>query len=177
MIFNKNNKGMSLVEMMITAFLFSIILGAIMITLSTGRASLSTGSSQVDVQQDARKALNAMVRELRQAGMTTILGVPADGSINSSITFQIPSSISVAGPVWSGAIQYSLGGLNNRQLLRVQSGNTRVMGNNISNISFSRNAGSPETLNISVSVQKNTFPGFVARQSTAALSSRVRLRN
>lgn len=172
-----NNKGFTLVEIIIAAFLFSIISAAIFSVLATGRNSLSAGESQISVQQACRNSLDAMVKELRQAGALTISDVPANGANYTSITFQIPVSISETGPAWSANIRYSLGGLNGMQLLRAQSGNQRVMGNNISAVSFNRSAANPNVVNISITAQKNTFPGFTARQTTITLVSQVKLRN
>lgn len=173
----RNNKGFTLVEIIIVAFLFSIISAAIFSVLATGRNSLSAGESQISVQQACRNSLDAMVKELRQAGALTISDVPANGANYTAITFQIPVSISATGPTWSANIRYSLGGLNGMQLLRTQSGNQRVMGNNISSLIFNRSAANPNLVNIIVTAQKNTFSGFTARQSAITLTSRVRLRN
>ncbi|PIV39373.1 MAG: hypothetical protein COS29_02930, partial [Candidatus Omnitrophica bacterium CG02_land_8_20_14_3_00__42_8] len=71
----------------------------------------------------------------------------------------------------------ALGGLNGAQLLRTQSGSQKVLGNNISAVSFNRSAANPNVVNISVTAQKNTFPGFTAMQSTITFNSQVRLRN
>lgn len=173
----RNNKGFTLVEIIIVAFLFSIISAAIFSVLATGRNSLSAGESQMSVQQACRNSLDAMVKELRQTAASKIPDVPANGVNYSSITFQVPTVISATGPTWSADIRYSLGGLNGMQLLRTQSGNQRVMGNNISSLIFNRSAASPNVVNVSVTAQKNTFSGFTARQSTITLTSQVKLRN
>ncbi len=173
----KNNKGFTLLEIMIAVFLFSIISAAIFSVLATARNSLSAGESQVGVQQACRNGLDAMIKELRQAGVSTIPNVPANGANYNTITFQIPAVISATGITWSGNINYVLGGLNGRQLLRLESGNQKVMANNISALSFNRSAANPYVVNISITAQKNTFPGFTARQSTITLVSQVKLRN
>ncbi len=173
----KNNRGLTLLEIIIVVFLFSIISAAIFSVLATGRNSLSAGESQIGVQQACRNGLDSMIKELRQAGDSTITGVPANGTNYSSITFQIPTAIAATGITWSSNIQYALGGLNNAQLLRTQSGSQRVLANNISVLSFNRSAANPNVVNINITAQKNTFPGFTARQSTITLVSQVKLRN
>ena len=173
----RNNKGFTLVEIIIVAFLFLIISAAIFSVLATGRNSFSAGESQMSVQQACRNSLDAMVKELRQAAALTISDVPANGTNYATITFQIPVSISATGPTWSANIQYSLGGLNGKQLIKTQSGNQKILGNNISTVNFSRSAANPNVVNISVTAQKNTFSGFTARQSAITLTSQVRLRN
>ncbi|MDP2911284.1 MAG: hypothetical protein Q8N76_03000, partial [Candidatus Omnitrophota bacterium] len=63
------------------------------------------------------------------------------------------------------------------QLIRTQSGSQKVLANNIAAVSFNRLAVSQNVLNISITAQKNTFPGFSARQSNITLNSQVRIRN
>ncbi len=169
--------GFTLLEILVVIFLFSIISAAIFSVLATGRNSLSAGESQIGVQQACRNGLDSMIKELRQASVSTITGVPADGTNYNSITLQIPTAIGAAGITWSSSIQYALGGLNGAQLLRTQSGSQRVLANNISALSFNRSAANPNVINISITAQKNTFPGFTARQSTINLVSQVKLRN
>jgi prepilin-type N-terminal cleavage/methylation domain-containing protein len=173
----KDKKGFTLLEIIIVAFLFSIISVAIFSVLSAGRNSLSVGESQVSVQQACRNGLDAMAKELRQTSTTTIPNVPANGTNYATITFRIPTVIAAAGITWSSDIQYSLGGLNGIQLIRTQSGNQKVLANNISSVSFSRATTNPNIVNISLTAQKNTFPGFTARQSTITLAAKVKLRN
>ncbi|MDP2921413.1 MAG: prepilin-type N-terminal cleavage/methylation domain-containing protein [Candidatus Omnitrophota bacterium] len=173
----KKYKGFTLIEIVVVAFLFSIISAAIFSVLATGRNSLTSGESRVGVVQACRNGLDSMIKELRQAGAATITGVPANGTNYSSITFQIPAAIASAGITWSNAIQYSLGGLNGTQLIRTQSGNQKVLANNISAVSFNRSAANPNVVNINITAQKNTFPGFTAGQTIVTLSSQVRARN
>ncbi len=175
--FTKHDKGMTLVEATITMLLFSIIIAAILATLAVARNSWQSGGSQLSVQQEARRGLNAMTEELRQLRLSTIAGVPADGGNYSSITFQIPQSITESGTTWSTNIQYSLGGLNSAQVLRTQGGNQRVLANDISSLAFTRNAATPDVINIIITGQKNTFPGFSVIQSNITLDTEIKVRN
>ncbi len=170
-------KGLSLTEIIVVIFLFSIMLAAIFTVLATARNSWKSGGSRLGVQQEARRGLNSLAKELRQARLSTITGVPNDGTTYSSINFQIPDSISAGGTTWSTIIQYSIGGLNNTQLLRTQDGNQRVLTNNVSSLGFSRSASMPDVLNISITVQKNTFPGLGAIQTSETLNTEVNVRN
>jgi len=177
----KNRKfcalGFTLIEIIIAVLLCSIMFAALFSVLASARNSLSAGESQLGVQQACRNGLDFMIKELRQAGASTITGVPADGTSYSSITFQIPLAISATSITLSDSIQYALGGLNGRQLVRTQSGIERVVGNNISALSFNRTLADPNVVNISITAEKDTFPGFTARQTVITLVSQVRLRN
>lgn len=172
--------GFTLVEIMIVFAIFSIIGAAIFATLTMGRKSWHTGDVQVEMQQEVRKAMNSMVKELRQSGPAVIVGVPADGAPYSAITFQIPEDTDNDGDVidgsgnieWGSQITYSLGGLNGEQLLRIQSGD-RVLANNIQSLQFTR-SGFGEEITITLIAEKDTV---FQRILTAALTSQVTLRN
>ncbi|MBU3933383.1 MAG: prepilin-type N-terminal cleavage/methylation domain-containing protein [Candidatus Omnitrophica bacterium] len=199
-------RGFTLVELMVVIFIFSIIMAATFGVLSTGRQSWHTGSTQVELQQETRRAMDRMVRELRESGSTHI-SIPVGGG---SITFQVPIDediidttvdddvLDVNGNIEWGAggnlgrsIQYLLGGLNNRQLLRrvlngypigVQVGADVILANNIRSDSPPPNAlmfvgspaGNPIVISIEVSAQKDAVPG---RTMQSTLNSQVTLRN
>lgn len=173
---NKNS-GLSLIESIVSIFIFSIILACVFSALASARNSWKSSSAQVSVQQEARRGMAAMIRELRQANLSAITDVPADGMNYNSITFQIPVTITATGTTWSNNIQYYIGGLNGAQLLRTQDGSQRVMANNISSVVFNRPVSAPETINIGITTQLNTFPGFTGIQSSLTLNSEVKVRN
>lgn len=173
----KNHGAFTLFETIIAVFLLTIIMACIFTVLATAKNSLKSGESRLNVQQESRRGLREIVRELRQTSASTITGVPADGLTYNSITFQIPVSIGATGTTWSSNIQYSLGGLNSAQLLRTQSGNQTVLANNISALTFSRGAATPNIVNINITAQKNTFAGFTGIQSNLTLNTEVKIRN
>lgn len=173
----KKNSGLTLIETIIVIFLFSIVLASIYNILTTSRFSWKSASSQLTVQQEARRGLNTMLKELRQARLSTISGVPVDGMPHSSITFQIPESITESGVTWSSNIQYSLGGLNSAQLIRTQDSGQRVLANNISILTFDRSPSSPDTITINIATQKNIFENISTAQSSINLDSAVKVRN
>lgn len=173
----KRLKGLTLIEAIIVTLLFSIVLASLFTILRAVNISWESGGSQLSVQQEARRAINAMAKELRQARTLTIAGTPADGTNHSTIIFNIPETISESGVTWSSNIQYALGGLNNAQLIRTQNGGQRVMANYISALSFSRDPSAIDVINISITAQKNTFSGFGTSQSDITLNSEIKVRN
>ncbi len=167
---------------MIVLLIFTIIVGAIFTVMNASRASWYSGNVQVDVQQETRKAMDSIIKELRQSSQTTISGVPNDGNLYSSISFRIPSDIDNDGDVinasgnieWGSQITYSLGGLNNEQVLRASGGSTTVLANDIINLQFRRAVSSPNIVEITLQAQKNTVQG---RTMQSTLVSNVNLRN
>lgn len=174
--------GFTLVEVMIVLAIFSIVGGAIFATLAIGRTSWQSGNVQVEVQQESRRGINRMVKELRQSGSATIVGVPADGEYHNSIAFQMPEDIDGDGDVvdangnieWGSQITYSMGGLDGKQLLRSKGGQVEVLANNITNFQFRRQATTPSIIEITLQSQKTTIQGQLIGTT---LSTQVRLRN
>lgn len=144
-------KGLSLIELMITLLFFSVVLGAIYGVMTMGRSSYQTGDIQVAVQQEARKAMNKITTELREAS-----------SVNLSNEYPFT--------IWEQKIKYEV---TDNQLQKViEGGDTTVLANNVAKIQFTLYGG--DMVYISVSTQKNTFLG---RNLSANLTSQVTLRN
>ncbi len=185
------NKGFTLVETVIVFAIFFVIGGAIFATLTMGRKSWQSGNVQVEMQQEARRALGYMSKELRQTGSNKIQGI-ADGGSGSSIIFEIPYDVDGDGDVidaggtieWSddpgpnriGAITYLLSG---GQILRNLSlGGESVLANKITGLTFSR--PSAMIVEIDVTAEKYTFKGFTSvgdEKVTINLNTQVTLRN
>lgn len=216
-------KGFTLVELMVVVVIFLIIIAAIYGVLSMGRQSWHTGNTQVEMQQETRKAMDRMVKEIRESGYFTDnstvpptvypkVSITGGGTI---ITFQVPVDdesdgivdddvLDATGNIEWGAvddagidrlgwsIQYLLGGLNNRQLLRrifnnypagagVQVGTDVILANNIRSdnpppnaLNFGDPAGNLTIISIEVTAQKDAVPG---RTMQSTLYSQVTLRN
>lgn len=144
-------KGFSLVELIIVLVIFSALLGAIYGVLSMSSASFKTGDVQIVVQQEARKAMNKIATELREAS-----------SVN--LTAEYPFTI------WGNKIKYITA---DGQLQKVvQGGETTVLANDISNIQFVLLGGS--IVYLTLTTQRNSIFG---RTLNATLTSQVSLRN
>lgn len=190
---NKKQAGLSLLEILVTAVIFVVIASAIIGLLISGKQTYDFGTAQVNVESEARRALDDISRELRQASGAKITGV-SEGASGNSIVFQIPWDIDGDGDVvnalgaveWSndpginriGTIGYSLVG---GQILRNLSftAEQRVLANNIASLSFSRPAGTNSVI-ISLTAEKYVsaaFTGPTDRKAVVTLNTQVRLRN
>ena len=83
--------GFTLVELIIVSALLMIVGGGLFTTFITGQTSYLSADAYVQVQQEARRAFDNMVRELREAGAQTGQNITvADGlAANSQLNFQI----------------------------------------------------------------------------------------
>ena len=85
----KNNRGLTLVEAMVTAMIFALIAGGVYTAGIAGERSWQANKVQVELQQDLRKAMEWMIKDLRITKSSAILDVPADDIWYSSITFKL----------------------------------------------------------------------------------------
>ncbi|MFH1479173.1 MAG: prepilin-type N-terminal cleavage/methylation domain-containing protein [Candidatus Omnitrophota bacterium] len=173
------NKGFSLIELVLVIFIFSIITGVLFGFLSHARNSWYIGGSKVDLQNETRRALHEITKDLRQTRASTITGVPEDNLNHNSIIFQIPTNISDAGvTTWSDPIQYILGGLNNRQILKTDGTTQRVAANDISQLAFRRDPAKANTIYITIIGQKASFLQIAIPQPiTITINSEIKMRN
>ncbi|MDP3722825.1 MAG: hypothetical protein Q8R91_04935 [Candidatus Omnitrophota bacterium] len=186
--------GFTLVELMVVSVIFVIIGMGLLTTFVTGWTSFFSADAYIQVQQEARRAFDAMVRELREAGQITAAG--------SQLDFQVALGYNQPPPCPAGAIcwgardengvsraswklRYRVAGT---QLIReiVDSGNmvqpgTRILANFIdgANTSFSWNpANRTVTMQLQaqyLNSQNRALPG--AGQRTGVWTTRVGVRN
>lgn len=191
--------GFTFVELMITLLVFSIISLTLWSVLSTGKDSWHRGVTQIELQQETRKAMDWITKELRQSG----LGHAQISGAGTVLTFQVPVDwdndgdiVDDAGNIEWGAdgnkdwaIQYFRN--NNRQLLRRtldaypngnQTGSDKILANNIRSDTPPPNAllftgtpvAAPTVIGIELAAQKPALPGQLLQ---ATLESQVTLRN
>ena len=148
---DKNLKGYTLVEALISVLILAFILLGVYGVLQTGNTIITNDNALLEMQQQARNAMDRMVREIRQSSTQTISG-------GNQITFTIPGA---------AGIQYLLSGTT---LQRVYSGNTVNVANSIANLNF---VLSGTLLTINVRADKTLFSKTVS----FSLVENVRLRN
>lgn len=172
--------GFTLVEIMVTLLISSLMFTALFIVLSSGRNSWYIGDAQVRLNEEMRKPLLTINKELRQSRPSEITGVPADDNFYTSITFKVPEDtdndgdvIDAAGNVeWSENITYALNA--NNQIVRSAPSGTSVLANNISSLQFRRPSGNPSAIQIYITANTTTVSG---RNLQSNIMSSVNLRN
>jgi prepilin-type N-terminal cleavage/methylation domain-containing protein len=137
-------KGFTLVEVMITSAILVVLVAGIFSAIYVGEMSGGISGGVLDLQQEARRALSGMMRELRQtrSGSVTI------SSNNTRVTFNIPTSISSGAVIYSSGIVYYLDSAA-RRIYRLYgssgTGSTRVIGQNVQALQFNCLGGANST--------------------------------
>jgi hypothetical protein len=189
---SSNKHGLSLAELMITIAIMTIIGGMLAYSLVIGGASWHTGDAEIQANQESRKGMMSMLRELRQAqegNIRTMAGaLYADDIIYNDINFIVISDIDGDGDTvsaggtleWSAPISYYAAG---NQLLRQSNGAIKVLANNVTGVQFrilvvtdpiNPMEESYRILTIALQTQKTSIEG---RQMQSSLVSSVKIRN
>ena len=71
-------RGFTLTELVVVMAVLGLVLAGVFAIQHQGTQSYLMGASRVEVQQNARTALELMVRELRSAQTLTVVGGPGD---------------------------------------------------------------------------------------------------
>jgi len=80
----KTQKGMTIIELMVTMAILSIIILGLVVFFSGGVRAWITGQYQLEAQRNARQAMESMVREIRHGETVD------DSSTSNSIVFKTP---------------------------------------------------------------------------------------
>jgi Tfp pilus assembly protein PilV len=155
-------KGFSLVEVLVSGVILTLMIAGIYSVLHTGTVTYTIDVTYVEMQQQARQALDWMLRELRGATTKTI------GTGNTSITF---STLSLAN------VQYYRVG--DRAIREYPSLSTRVLAHNITGLTFCCGTNCAENCADSNLVEISVTASKAVRDQTVSfpLKGQVRLRN
>lgn len=172
-------KGFTFIEALVSAVIFSLIFGVIFSTMNQGLVSWRIADVNIEVQQDLRRALMAMERQLRQTRSSQV-SIAANDIYYATITFKVPQdtdgdgdAIDASGNIeWSGNITYSLNA--DSQLVRTDALGNMALANNITNLQFRRLSGNPAVIQMALTAQKTTVSG---RTASASADLQVRMRN
>jgi hypothetical protein len=92
-LLNKSG-GFTLVEILVVTLLFTIIIGSLLVTLTTGQLSTAVGSAKADLQAKLRNIMGLLVRDVRQ---TNILEINTHSPTIDHIQFRKVTGIDASG--------------------------------------------------------------------------------
>ena len=157
-------KGFILVEFLVSMLILGFIMAGIYGVLYVSGDTYNTSLGLVDLQQQARLAIDGMTRELRQTKVAKI----DDSRFPEEITFDIPPEN--FGDEWIESIRYYLDAANNRIIREHPVGMEKIVANNVSGLIFSLD---DNVLDIRLTCAK----GSPQRDLSFELKEQVRLRN
>ena len=170
-----NRKGFTLLEIFITTSIFLVLTAVALSLMLTSNEAWFTGSTSIGLRQEIIKTLLTMEKELKETRASqTNLSI---GSTSSSLSFKIPkitngSILDSSGNIiWSNSISYSVNA--NKQIIRNDSVNTTVLGNNVTALNFTRPIAMGSIFQINITAQK-TSPTRRVFQDTEQMSIRMR---
>lgn len=97
-VYRRNNRGMSLIELMIAVTIGLIILAAVSAIFVNSRRSFNTQDRMARLQENARFAINYLTRDLRMAGHTGCLkDMGSTKSMLNNTAFMYTPNIAIEG--------------------------------------------------------------------------------
>ncbi len=137
-------RGFTLIELLVVMAMMGVVMGALLTSFLIGRKSYLSADSYVQVQQEARRAFDVMVKELREAGnvIVTVPGPKTGQQLNFQVALGYDTAATIANcpasAICLGAqdqagtprcretagipclwgVLYRLGGTNGTQLIR-----------------------------------------------------------
>lgn len=176
----RDQRGFSLLEMMLVIAISTMMAYAMFAVMRAGDNQIQMSEVKMTIQESAREGLYRMIQEIRMSAPARIT-MPTE----SEIEFEIPDADDrVTGSYdvnWAGAhtIRYERGGASGNQIIRtnVTTGETSVIGNDVTALSFTGNGENPSIVTITVSTQKTLLNGQLAPASALQVSGRAEVRN
>jgi len=167
-------KGFTLIEVLFSMVIISILIAGLFMVLNISDVTWSLDAGLLGLQQQARQAMDGMVREVRQSrnSNVTITG-------GTNLSFSIPTNITSDPVTYSKLISYCV---DNGQLFRRHpQDESRVVANDINSVTFCCWNGTVwgDDCSQSKLLQIQLFAGKTVRQRPFLfnLTEKVKLRN
>jgi len=97
LLYNKQQRGFSLIELMVVVVILGIIVLGLVTFFTGGAKSWVAGQSQLEAQRNARQAMDRMVREIREADYVASTSISDDIDFHTPFVGSISYSLSVSG--------------------------------------------------------------------------------
>ena len=169
-------RGFTLIEVLVSFGILIIVFAGVFAVLNVGQMNFGTGMASLDLQQQARQAMDGMTKEIRQSRVNNIT-ISTDRTM---VDFTVPINITTNPITYSSVISYYLNADN--QIIREHpTETTKVLANDIRNLSFCCIGGSDcfdYQNSTTVQIQMEATKSVRQRNLTSFnLTEQVRLRN
>lgn len=115
-LYNKQQRGFSLIEMMVAVVILGLIILALVTFFTGGTKAWVAGQSQLEAQRNARQAMDRMVREIREAS-NVIASSTSSIEINFNTPWNTNLKYSWSGDEWDPILRGTIPLINNVQSL------------------------------------------------------------
>jgi len=179
-----NHRAFTMIESMIAVLIFCLMVAVIYALYLQGAFSFYSSDTSIEVTENARKAMDAMIKELVNSSDSQC--IPATVfSVNDSLVFRTVNLDGTGDKTWSDQVTYYRGGVSNSQLIRSQSGSNKVLcsnletndadGNGIIGVRFDKaTTATGSIITITLQTRKQSLKGNVL---AATVVNKVKLRN
>ncbi len=174
-------KGFTLVEILVSVLILGFLFAAIYGVLNIGNIIFKDDITLVQLQQQVRQGMDAMVNEVRESKSSEV--TTADG--NTKITFNIVPE--VYGNPWVGPISYyrdvndtNNDGVVNQIIREYPAGTRKILANDITALSFSITGDVVEiqlAAKLAARGRELCFPVLYCNDTSKTLKEKVKLRN
>jgi prepilin-type N-terminal cleavage/methylation domain-containing protein len=177
----KNQKGFSLVELMVAILISGIFMYGLFTVLRASSEQTQSSTVKMNIQDSAREGLYKMLQEIRLSTSSQISILNG----GTSIQFKVPDPNA---PIladyrvdWDNGktITYTLGGVNNRQIIRtdLSTAQSRVIANDVASVLFIGNAVPPRVVTVNMNVQGQMTNQRQMTLTPLQFSGKAELRN
>ncbi len=180
----KAKKGFTFIEMMIVLAVFIVIGGSLSYILSSGEGAWYMSDARIVASQEGRRAMSAVIREIRQSGPSVITNCPADSLWRlAQINFSIPVDIDNDGDVidisddieWSPVTFVTTG---QAQLERQDGNANTVLCNNVMRVYFRRQAATPDVVEVVLwTIKWTRYRSGWGWMATQVFNCNIKMRN
>ena len=151
-----DRRGLSVLDMIISMAIFVVIALFVFQSFDLGSKGLNITYTESRLQSETRKGFDYMMLELRNSNYdrVTVLQPNVLQFRTPTICPEGSRTCTIGDITWSaGQIEYSLGGLNNQQLLRrdLTAGTSAAIVSGVTNLQFTKN-GNPETETLTINM-------------------------
>lgn len=164
--------GFSLIEVMFSLAILLIVSGGLLSVFAAGDDTWQVNRTRIGLQQEARRAMENMIYDLRHASSSSVVNVLADGTPFTSITFRKPNNVTNGTLQWNGVD--TVIGLSGTNLQKTEGNTVQVLARDVSAVTFTRTSTAPDILLVSLTTQRSTNEGLAVDYT---LNFDVQLRN